>query len=739
MAENGRRRFVWGPIPAGAAIEAAPALPPPPADAPAAGSAEPAPKRRRRSRWEDAGPAAAAAAAADDSRALTLFPTEIVLSNGLKISLPPALTGRHASGDPEVVKLHTELADVERALRGGAPPPRPEAERSPSPPPTYGADGQRLNTREVRWREKTARRKQALIEELLRRDPAFRAPADFKPEKKMRKLFIPYRQFPDYNFIGLIIGPRGMTQKKMQAETNTRIAIRGRGSVKEGAARNPNHDYGEEDDLHVLVAGDREEDVEAAARMVAHLLQPTDDATNEHKQLQLRELARINGTLKDEDSCFLCGEAGHRQVDCPKAALDVYRLPDAIAARAEEQYARDVARAGGGAAAPREAEYRSFLAELGGTDPRAAGAGAPLPPPPSLGGGGGPGREPDSVKLWVGNLAHSVDDRALRALFEPHGAVTRADVAKSPDGAPRGFGFVHFAEEAYARAALAAMHGVAVDGRPLNVRPKGEGGGGGAPPPRAGLGAPGGGYAGGGGGGGRPDDALPPECKLFVGSLPFHVDEAALRREFERFGALVSARVILDRETQRPKGFGFVSFADPACAGAAIAHMDGFMGYDPTARPIAVRQAGTPAGGGGGGGGFGGPPRGPWGGPPPPQWGGGMGPPGGGWGGGGGMGPPAGGGGWGGGAPPPPPMPPPGGWAADPYAQQPQYGRAPPPPPPPHHAGGFGGYGYGAPPPPPQNAGGWGAGHGLDAPPPPPPDAPPPPPPDDVPPPPPPT
>jgi hypothetical protein len=42
----------------------------------------------------------------------------------------------------------------------------------------------------------------------------------------------------------------------MQAETNTKIAIRGRGSVKEGASRDPKYDYGEDEDLHVLITGE---------------------------------------------------------------------------------------------------------------------------------------------------------------------------------------------------------------------------------------------------------------------------------------------------------------------------------------------------------------------------------------------------------------------------------------------------------------------------------------------------
>jgi hypothetical protein len=80
-----------------------------------------------------------------------------------------------------------------------------------------------------------------------------------RPAKKYRKIFIPQKDFPSYNFIGLIIGPRGNTQKRMQKETNTKIAIRGKGSVKEGAARDPKYDYGENEELHVLITGDSQD------------------------------------------------------------------------------------------------------------------------------------------------------------------------------------------------------------------------------------------------------------------------------------------------------------------------------------------------------------------------------------------------------------------------------------------------------------------------------------------------
>lgn len=553
-----RPKYRWGPIPSTAI---------------ATDNAEPAPKRKRKSRWEDK----PAEPAADDSKALMLFPNEVILSNGLKIHLPPTLTGQAPGGNPELVPLYRDLAEIERKLRTNDINLPPEHERSPSPPPMYDSNGIRLNTREVRIREKLERQRNVVIEDLIKKDPKYKPPADWKPEKKTRKIYIPVKEFPGYNFIGLIIGPRGNTQKRMQNETNCRIAIRGRGSMKEGVARNPNSDYGEDDELHVLVIGDTDEEVDKAAAMVEKLIQPMDEEMNEHKKLQLRELAMINGTLKEENSCFLCGDTGHRQIDCPKKALDVYRLPDAIQAQVEEQYARDVARMNPGESGHIDAEYKSFLAELGGNDPRGPGgiaAGIEV---------GGNGRLPDSCKLYVGNLAPTVDDTMLRQHFEQFGSVAHVSVLyDAGTGAPRGFGFVHYLTEQEARAACNASHDFILEGRPLQVRVRSD--------PRddtrrAGIGS--------NIQAARPDDNLPAACKLYIGNLPYHIDEFVLHREFEKFGPLVSCRIPVDRETGRPKGFAFLSYSDPQMAATAIAYMDGYLGFDPH-RPIIVRIAGKP-------------------------------------------------------------------------------------------------------------------------------------------------
>ena len=77
--------------------------------------------------------------------------------------------------------------------------------------------------------------RQDVIERLLKINPVFRPPPDYVKQKPYRRLYVPIREYPSYNFIGLIIGPRGATQKAMEKSTGAKISIRGRGSVKEGS------------------------------------------------------------------------------------------------------------------------------------------------------------------------------------------------------------------------------------------------------------------------------------------------------------------------------------------------------------------------------------------------------------------------------------------------------------------------------------------------------------------------
>ena len=63
----------------------------------------------------------------------------------------------------------------------------------------------------------------------------------------------------------------------MQRETNTRIAIRGKGCIKGNANREPNTDYAEDEDLHVVITGDTDEEVDRAETMLMQLLKPVDE------------------------------------------------------------------------------------------------------------------------------------------------------------------------------------------------------------------------------------------------------------------------------------------------------------------------------------------------------------------------------------------------------------------------------------------------------------------------------
>lgn len=75
---------------------------------------------------------------------------------------------------------------------------------------------------------------------------------------------------------------------------------------------------------------------------------------------------------------------------------------------------------------------------------------------------------------------------------------------------------------------------------------------------------------------------------LFVGSLPYSVDDAQLQELFAAVGNVASAKVIMDRESGRSKGFGFVEMGSDEEAKAAIEQLDG---KEVEGRTIAVKEA----------------------------------------------------------------------------------------------------------------------------------------------------
>lgn len=90
--------------------------------------------------------------------------------------------------------------------------------------------------------------------------------------------------------------------------------------------------------------------------------------------------------------------------------------------------------------------------------------------------------------------------------------------------------------------------------------------------------------------------------KIYVGNLPYSVTDATLESNFSEFGSVSSAKVMMDRETGRSKGFGFVEMASEEVAQAAISALNG-MSVD--GRSIVVNLARPREASGGGAGGYG--------------------------------------------------------------------------------------------------------------------------------------
>jgi splicing factor 1 len=248
-------------------------------------------------------------------------------------------------------------------------------DRSLSPTPVYDKMGKRVNTREQRARNRLMNERHILIEKALTINPLFRPPADYRPlmNKRNKKLYIPLKEYPDYNFIGLIIGPRGYTQKQMEQESGARIAIRGKGSLKEGKGKTQNNE--DDDDLHVLITADTEDAIKKATQMVKRLLIPVEEGKNDHKKQQLRKLAEINGTLRDnawnqpilrtwtspDVYCKHCGEISHPTYDCPLKDQPVNKQ---VIDKEYQDFMNEIVNGDGNPKTDTEKNYEQFMTEL---------------------------------------------------------------------------------------------------------------------------------------------------------------------------------------------------------------------------------------------------------------------------------------------------------------------------------------------------------------------------------------
>ncbi|GMN58577.1 hypothetical protein TIFTF001_027687 [Ficus carica] len=161
---------------------------------------------------------------------------------------------------------------------------------------------------------------------------------------------------------------------------------------------------------------------------------------------------------------------------------------------------------------------------------------------------------PEEAKIFVGNLPYDFDSQRLAMLFEKAGIVEISEVIYNREtDRSRGFGFVTMSTVEEADKAVEMFNRYDLDGRLLTVNkasPRGS-------RPE------------------RPPRVFEPAFRIYVGNLPWDVDNVRLEQIFSEHGKVGEARVVYDRETGRSRGFGFVTLSSESEMEEAIAALDG--------------------------------------------------------------------------------------------------------------------------------------------------------------------
>merc|ERR1711981_342954 len=124
------------------------------------------------------------------------------------------------------------------------------------------------------------------------------------------KVYVPVKEHPEFNFVGRILGPRGLTAKQLEQETGCKVMVRGKGSMRDKKKEEQNRGKPNwehlNDELHVLITVEDSENraklkLERAVDEVKKLL-TVSEGEDELKKRQLMGLAIINGTYRDSQS-----------------------------------------------------------------------------------------------------------------------------------------------------------------------------------------------------------------------------------------------------------------------------------------------------------------------------------------------------------------------------------------------------------------------------------------------------
>lgn len=129
--------------------------------------------------------------------------------------------------------------------------------------------------------------------------------------KKTMRVDVPANKYPNFNFVGRLLGPRGNSLKRVEQNTDCRVLIRGRGSIKDPTREEmmrdkPGYEHLNEP-LHILVEAELpahiiDSRLIQAREILEELLKPVDESQDYFKKQQLRELAILNGTLREDGS-----------------------------------------------------------------------------------------------------------------------------------------------------------------------------------------------------------------------------------------------------------------------------------------------------------------------------------------------------------------------------------------------------------------------------------------------------
>jgi len=205
-------------------------------------------------------------------------------------------------------------------------------------------------------------------------------------------------------------------------------------------------------------------------------------------------------------------------------------------------------------------------------------------------------------ELFVKNLGYQTTEDGLYNFFSTYGTVTKVKIlTNKEDGRSKGIGFVEFSSNSECKTALDAgtNGGLNLDGRDLQVNYSGQ-----KPEPSGNGYGNQGGYGGGQRGGFGGGDRAPRQNSgntIFVGNLPYKVNENAIKGLFKDCGNVMDVRIAKDRDTGKVKGFAHVEFDSAEAVQNAILK----NGVEMEGRQLKV-DASEQKSGGGGRGGFGG-------------------------------------------------------------------------------------------------------------------------------------